>query len=206
MTVPRSRLAAALTICSLTIGGCAVRRVDSYLARGVNLASYRTYAWRTVQPGATGDVRLDNNEIFQQRVQAAVEEQLASRGFEKTVGRRSCWSTTMRASSSESTSLSSSRGSRARMQAVHLRRGHADDRLGRRTDERSAVARLVESNIDGVVDNQRWLEEHIDETVAKIFERLPFPLSGRLAPRERRENVGLIPGSGRQSGTDVVAR
>ena len=30
-----------------------------------------------------------------------------------------------------------------------------------------------EGNVEGVVNNQRWMEERIDEAVTRIFERLP---------------------------------
>jgi hypothetical protein len=192
MTVPRSGLAAALILCSLTIGGCAVRRVDSYLARGVNLASYRTYAWTPVQPGATGDVRLDNNEIFQQCVQAAVEKQLVSRGFEKTVTAPQLL-VHYHASVEQRIDLTEREPWEACAECkpfiydagtlmIDLVDARTSDLLWRGWSQ---------SNIDGIVDNQRWLEDQIDETVAKIFERLPFPLSGPLAPRERREDAGL---------------
>jgi len=192
MRVSRSRLAAALTICSLTISGCAVRRVDSYLARGVNLASYRTYAWRPVQPGATGDVRLDNNEMFQERVQAAVERQLASRGFEKTVAAPQLLvhyhaNVEQRIDLTELEPWESCAECKpfiydASTLMIDLVDARTNDLLWRGWSQ---------SNIDGIVDNQRWLEEQIDETVAKIFERLPFPFSGPLAPRESREDAGL---------------
>jgi hypothetical protein len=190
--VPRSRLAAALTICSLTIGGCAVRRVDSYLARGVNLASYRTYAWRPVQPGATGDVRLDNNEIFQERVLTAVEKQLAARGFEKTMAAPQLLvhyhaSVEQRIDLTELEPWESCAECKpfiydAGTLMIDLVDARTNDLLWRGWSQ---------SNIDGIVDNQRWLEEQIDETVAKIFERLPFQLGGPLAPHKSREDAGL---------------
>ena len=193
MTAPtRSRLAAALTISSLMLGGCALRRVDSYLARGVNLASYRTYAWSPVQRGATGDVRLDNNEIFQELVRASVEKQLASRGFEKTADVPQLL-VHFHASVEQ------------RIDAPELETWETcADCTPFIYDAGTLLVQLVDArtnqllwrgwsraNVDRIVDHQQWLEEHIDETVAKIFERLPFPLSGRLAPHESREDAGL---------------
>ena len=172
----RWRLAAALTICGLTLSGCAVRRTDSYLARGANLSSYRTYAWGPAPRGGTGDVRLDNNEMFQERLRAAVEKQLASRGFEKTAA--------------------------APQLLVHYH-ASVEQRIDlMKTEPREAcrdcgpfiydagtmVIDLVDAptsdllwrgwstaNIDRLIDNQQWFEEHIDETVAKIFARLSRP-------------------------------
>ena len=32
---------------------------------------------------------------------------------------------------------------------------------------------LAEGSIDGMIDNQQWLEEHVDEAIAKIVATLP---------------------------------
>jgi hypothetical protein len=48
----------------------------------------------------------------------------------------------------------------------------------------------VEASLDSVVDNQHWMEEQIDEAVARILERLPRraaeePARQRQAGRHR---------------------
>jgi len=47
------------------------------------VSHYRTYNWAVEAPKATGDPRLDSNPFFDDRVHAAVEKALATRGFEK---------------------------------------------------------------------------------------------------------------------------
>jgi hypothetical protein len=64
-------------------GGDATMTVNSYLERGVDLHQYRSYTWGPADATSTGDPRLDNNRFFDERVRAQVEQQLASRGFEK---------------------------------------------------------------------------------------------------------------------------
>jgi hypothetical protein len=72
-----------VAISALTLPGCATMRVNSFVQRGADLNTYRTYGW-TGGEEPTGDPRLDNNPFFEERVRAAVEQQLASRGFEKS--------------------------------------------------------------------------------------------------------------------------
>ena len=178
MTRPtRLRLAAVLAISSVMMAGCALRRVDSYLARGANLASYRTYAWGPADRSGTGDVRLDNNEIFQERVRVAVEKQLAARGFEKTAAAPQVLvhyhaSVEQRIDLTESEPWQSCPDCKpfiydAGTIVIDLVDAPTGDLLWRGWST---------ANIDRIVDNQQWLEEHIDETVAKIFERLPSSL------------------------------
>jgi hypothetical protein len=56
--------------------------VNSYVQRGADLNRYRTYGWSLAEE-PTGDPRLDSNPFFQERVRAAVDQQLARRGFEQ---------------------------------------------------------------------------------------------------------------------------
>jgi uncharacterized protein DUF4136 len=196
MTSPtRLRLGAALAVWGLMIGGCAVRRVDSYLARGAVLASARTYAWGPASRAGTGDVRLDNNEIFQERVLAAVEKQLAARGFEKTAAAPQLLvhyhaNVDQRIDLAELEPWESCAGCKpfiydAGTIVIDLVDARTDDLLWRGWSR---------ANIDRLIDNQQWLEEHIDETVAKIFERLPSPLVADS--REKSVNGGDLNAGG----------
>ncbi len=75
---------AGVLIAALALAGCATLRVNSYVERGADFTRYRSYAWAERGAFATGDPRLDNNRFFSQRVEEAVDMQLAARGFEKT--------------------------------------------------------------------------------------------------------------------------
>src|SRR3954471_5297725 len=80
-------LAAAIALASaLTLTGCAATSVNSYLATNADVSRYHTYDWAASDRFETGDPRLDNNLFFQQRVEQAVEGQLATRGLAKVNG------------------------------------------------------------------------------------------------------------------------
>jgi hypothetical protein len=55
----------------------------SYVARGVDFTTYRTYDWGPADALPVGDARLDNNAIFQDHLQGEIELQLAARGLER---------------------------------------------------------------------------------------------------------------------------
>ena len=180
----RSRLTAAIAISSLMVSGCALRRVDSYLARGADLASYRTYAWGSAGQGATGDVRLDNNEMFQERLQAAVETELALRGFEKTEAEPQLL-VHYHAGVEQRIDLTATEPWKSCPECkpfIYDAGTLVIDLVDRRTSE-LLWRGWSNANIDHLVDNQQWLEQHIDETVAKIFERLPARLVAAAARR-----------------------
>ena len=179
----RFRLAGVLTL-ALALAGCASTEVRSYLARGIDLREHRTYNWGRDDPRATGDPRLDNNRFFQERVQSAVEEQLAQRGFEKT----------------EAPDLIV-RYHAGVTQVIDDRRtehsGECSECEPEVYDQGTLVIDLVDAHtdtllwrgwakgsIDGVIDNQQWMEQRIDEAVARIMRELP-PRNAREAKRTR---------------------
>ncbi len=70
-----------ITVILLT--GCATRiLVGSDYESNTDFSSYRSYAWEETGEAPTGDPRLDNNPFFDARVRAAVDQQLAIRGFD----------------------------------------------------------------------------------------------------------------------------
>jgi hypothetical protein len=67
----------------LLASGCASSMtVSSHVERGLDLSRYRTYDWGPADALPTGDPRLDKDPVFKDRVQGAVEKELAARGFE----------------------------------------------------------------------------------------------------------------------------
>jgi len=77
--------ALSLTACATTMS------VGSHVGRGVDVARYRTYDWEPADALPMGDPRLDRNPFFQDRVQGAVEKQLAARGFQRSVSVGPAW-------------------------------------------------------------------------------------------------------------------
>jgi len=65
--------------------GCATMSVGSYANRYANFSGYTTYDWQAPDALPTGDPRLDNNAIFEDYFEGAVEKRLAAKGFQKPV-------------------------------------------------------------------------------------------------------------------------
>jgi hypothetical protein len=174
----RPAVIAGMSMMALAVAGCATLRVNSYLERGADFSRYQSYAWGERDAFATGDPRLDNNRFFTQRIEEAVDMQLKARGFEKT------------SVSSADVLLHI----HARMdQRIHTAEfdvidGRCIDNecrpevydagtlmldvMDRRTN-RLAWRGWAERSFEAVVDDQKWMEETLDKTVARILERLP---------------------------------
>jgi hypothetical protein len=78
-----TRLVAAVAATLAVIGCATAMTVSSHVERGVDFAMYHTYDWGPADALPTGDPRLDQNPLFRDHVQGAVEKQLAGRGFER---------------------------------------------------------------------------------------------------------------------------
>ena len=172
---------AALGILVLVLAaGCASMKVNSYVERGYDLNRFHTYAWSPAPAAATGDPRLDSNPFFDEQVRAEVEVQLAKRGFERTAGLpdllvhyHANMGQRIETRDLDEQSASCEKG-----------RCHADvydagtilvDLAEPRTNK--VIWRgWAEGAMDGVVDNQAWMEATINHAVTRIFERLPHHL------------------------------
>lgn len=166
-----------LAMAALAAAGCATMRVNSFVERGTNFGIYRTYAWAPAAQLATGDPRLDNNEFFQERLLAAVEKGLGSRGLEKAAPGQADLVLHYHASVTQ----------RVDANAVDQKYGYCEECSPSVFDAGTLTLDVVdartnrliwrgwaESTFDGVIDNQQWLERQIDESVAQILQRLPL--------------------------------
>ena len=176
---PSARLAAA-AFSVLWLTGCATLSVSSYVERGADFKQYQTYNWAPAAPEPTGDPRLDSNPFFHDRVKADIETELGRRGFEKTF-------------EPPDLLLHYHANVRQRIDVNRIDREHGYceandcrpfvyeagtlllDVVDTRTNK--IIWRgWVEDSIDGLVDDQRLMEKRIDETVARLIERLPSRL------------------------------
>ena len=169
---------AAVSLLALVLTGCAAMNVNSYVERGTDLMRYRTFDWGPADTWSTGDPRLDNNPFFQERVRAEVEQQLATRGFEKTTSERPDLRVHYHASITQ----------RIEAKGIDEEYGYCDnhdcrpyvyeagtlliDLVDTRTN-RVVWRGWAEGSMDGVIDNQQWLERKIDDTVTRILKQLP---------------------------------
>ena len=170
---------ATVALSALALTGCAPLRVNSYLERGTDFSRYRTYNWGPPDSWTTGDPRLDNNPFFQERVRAEVDRQLARRGFEK-------------AAPLDKPDLRlhyhASFTQRIDIKGIDEKDGYCEnhdcqpyvyeagtlllDFVDTRTN-RVVWRGWAEGSVDGVIDNQQWLEQRVDEAVRQILARLP---------------------------------
>jgi len=166
----------AVAWATLALAGCATMRVGSFVERGTNFTIYRTYAWASDAQLSTGDPRLDNNEFFQARLQAAVEKGLGARGLEKAESGQADVVLHYHASVTQKVDAG----------GVDEKYGYCEDCSPSVFDAGTLTLDVVdahtnklawrgwaESTFDGVVDNQQWLERRIDEAVSRILQTFP---------------------------------
>jgi hypothetical protein len=169
---------AAAGVSALALAGCATLTVNSYADRAADFARYRTFAWGPEEQLSTGDPRLDNNPFFHERVQAQIEKQLAARGLEKATSGGADLTVHYHTSITQ-----------------EIQAGTADRQYGYCEgegclpyvyDAGTLLIDLVDTrsnrviwrgwakgSVDGVIENQDWMEERIDQAVARIMERFP---------------------------------
>lgn len=167
-----------IAVLAALASGCATLQTGSYLAREAEIGRYRTFAWGPADAAATGDPRLDSNELFERRVRAEVERALARRGFEKAMVGDPDLLVHYHASVGQ------------RVDVRDLDRGLQtceDDACGPFVYDSGTLfvdlvdaraSRLIwrgwaEGNVDGVIDHQDALNARIEEAVLRIFSRFP---------------------------------
>ena len=166
------------------LASCAPVRVSSYATPTTDLRSYRTYAWDAAELGQTGDPRLDNNGFFKERVQQAADAQMAFRGYEKMS--RGTPDLMLHVHASVQQRLDSAELDK--ISGVCTRdecRSYVYDQGTILVDIVDGRSRALiwrgwaERSLDGIVDDQDWMNQTIDRAVSLIFARLPVrQLSG----------------------------
>ena len=168
----------AITLFAPALTACATMSVRSYAERGAQFPHYQIYMWGPADQLTTGDPRLDNNPFFHERIQADVDKLLAARGYKKV----------MTAPSDLTVHYHASIVQRVDVNGVDREYGYCDadecrpyvseagtlaiDLVDSRT-KRLAWRGWAESTVDGVIDNQAWMEKKIDDAVARIVENIP---------------------------------
>jgi hypothetical protein len=163
---------------SLVFASCAPVRVDSYVGRDVDLRGYHTYAWAAPDTFSTGDPRLDNNTFFIERLQKAVDGQLRMRGFERVGAGQPDFVVHYHARVEQRLDTAELRPAEPACQAGDCRPFVYDagtlliDLVDSRSN-RLMWRGWAERGLEGVVDNQTWMDETIDDAVRRIMARLP---------------------------------
>ena len=79
---PLLRLA-HLIVAASSVTACAAVTVGSHVERGVDFSQYRTYQWGPPDALPAGDARLEEDLVFVDRMQGAVEKALTARGYRR---------------------------------------------------------------------------------------------------------------------------
>jgi hypothetical protein len=175
----------ALGLLVVAVSACSGLRVHSFAE--ADLSRYRTYSFGPAPAGATGDPRLDNNRFFYERVEADVDKMLAARGYEKSKGPRVDVMVHYHASVSQQIELNEDeRDCVNRMAAVESTSRSRPDCGPYVYDAGTLLIDLVdgrtrkllwrgwaEDSVDGVLSDQAWMEQRIDESVRRILETVP---------------------------------
>jgi hypothetical protein len=165
---------AALALSILALSGCAPLGVHAFSDSGADFNRYRTYKFAPSGSASTGDPRLDHNPFFNQRMQADVEKELAARGFEKTRSARPDVLVQYHVSVSQETEIKDTEECRLNdcRPLVYDAGTLMVDFVDPRTNK--LIWRgWAEGSMDGVIDNQSWMEQKIDDSVRRIFAKLP---------------------------------
>jgi hypothetical protein len=165
-----------MAVAALALAGCASTNIGSFVERGADFNRYMTYGWGPTEALSTGDPRLDNNEFFQARVQTAVEGQLAAKGLTRATAGTPDLLVHYHANVTQ----------RIDVNVLDQEYGYCEDCRASVYDAGTLTLDLVdtrserlvwrgwaERSLDGVIEDQEWLERSIDDAVARILSRLP---------------------------------
>lgn len=163
---------------SLLFASCAPVRVNSYVGRDLDLRRYHTYAWAPPDSFSTGDPRLDNNTFFIERVQRAVDGHLREKGFEPAVSGQPDFVVHYHARVEQRLDSREFRPGEPRCEAVECRPFvyDAGTLLIDLVDPRSNQLLWrgwAERGLEGVIDDQTWMDATVDDAVTRIMKRFP---------------------------------
>ncbi|HEY1304267.1 MAG TPA: DUF4136 domain-containing protein [Vicinamibacterales bacterium] len=170
------------TATALTLAGCATRIVSSHVELGADFAQYRTYAWGPADALPTGDARLDNNGIFNDYVQGAIEKELAARRLELTSGEPDLlihWHTNVaRRRDVDTAPRDYDQYGACKGITCHptITEYEVDTLMIDVIDARSQKLiwrAWARDNISGVIDDQARLRQVVVEAVAEMMKRFP---------------------------------
>lgn len=177
----------------LAATGCAsTMTVSSHVDRDVAFGRYRTYDWGPADTLPTGDPRLDQNPFFKDHVEGAVEKGLAARGFTLAPDKPDLL---IHYHANISQRIDVNRvdrgygycyGAECQSGVIEYEAGTLVlDAVDARTNQ--LVWRgSARQNVDALIDNQDWMEEYVDKSVARLMVAFPSHVPrGDTAARER---------------------
>ena len=154
---------------------CAPVHVNASLERGMDFTHYTSYTWAADDAFGTGDARLDNNEFFEHRLQAAADKVLATKGLEKATAATADLVIHYHASATQKIDVN----------ALDRPYGYCEDCHSSIYDAGTITLDFVdaktnklvwrgwsEGSLEGI-DHQDLIEWRVDDAVTKILAKLP---------------------------------
>jgi hypothetical protein len=172
-----SAIAGAVALVGLIGFACAPMQVRTYVPRDSDIRRYHTYGWAPAGAFDTGDPRLDNNTIFIERLRSAVERQMARKGWALALADRADLVVHFHARIDQRLDLSRVPSGQVKEDAdggalVYDAGTLLLDFVEPRSN--TLVWRgWAEGSVEGVIDNQAWMNEKIDTAVERILAAFP---------------------------------
>jgi hypothetical protein len=176
MMITRS-IGAGLLLAAVSTGACAPVKVASFADSRADFTAYRTYAWADDAARTTGDPRLDNNPFFHDRLKRETDVQLARRGYEKASSGTADLSLHYHASVTQEVDvMNADRGyetcTTCGLPSVYEAGSIVLDLVEPKTNK--LIWRgWATGSMDGAIDSQAFMEQRIDDVVARVVSTLP---------------------------------
>jgi hypothetical protein len=165
----------------LAVSGCATMRVSSHTERDLSWSQYRTFDWGPADSLPAGDPRLEADPYFQDRVQGAIEKQMAASGFARSEAS---------AQADLLVHYHATIAERIDVDEIDRDRGYCVSADCRPRVTRYEAGTLVvdiidartsrliwrgwaQDSLDGVLGNRERVRHTIDESVTRMFSMLP---------------------------------
>ena len=175
---------------AVLVSGCATMSVGSYANRYADFTGYATYDWGAPDALPTGDPRLDNNGIFEDYFEGAVEKSLARKGFQKPFDGAPDLRLHYHTSVVQRVDVASVERMYQQCNNDTACRAEATDYdevtiLLDAVDtatEKLAWRGWARTNLNGIADDQDRLERMVEKAVAKMLEGFPVVHPRAIAP------------------------
>lgn len=167
----------SVVVLGLTASACATMNVSSHVERGLDFSQYKTWDWGAADALPESDPRLDD-AFFRDHLQGAVERELARRGFERPESGTPDLlvhhhaNVTPRINETDATTGACYDGD-CRVRVMEQEVGTIMiDIVDARTN-RLVWRGWAQTSVEGVLGNQRRLEERVAKAVKGMFGRFP---------------------------------
>lgn len=175
----RTLTALVTAVAALALSACASMNVSSHIERNVAFSNYVTFDWGPPDNLPVGDPRLDNNPFFNDRVQGAIEKQLARKGYERAVAGQADLLIHYHAAVNQKLDVYSVDNrygycyGNCEPQVVDYEQGTLVVDIVDAKTSKVVWRGWAQDTMNGIIDNQARLEKQVDEGVTKMMLRLP---------------------------------